>query len=271
MKLAAGIDRDLSVSGGDFASAAGRSSPSLFLDFDGTLTPVTGHPGDAVLSDESSRTLAELATLYPVAIVSGREIGDIRKRAPVEGIAYAGNHGMEIWSADFTMTFDIGRGSRRELDEISRRLEALASDERGTVLESKGFSLSLHYKCLAAGEEAGFIRRLKATMEPYISSREIRITGGKKVYEVRSGSLWHKGSALRWIMQRRGFTETLPIYFGDDDTDRDAFREIKGYGISVFVGGDDDEADFFLHSPGEVNSLLRAMIDAKAAPERARP
>src|SRR5438093_7678916 len=75
----------------------GRSGQhTVFLDYDGTLTPIVSHPEKALLSDSMRTTLRALAAQVPVAILSGRDLEDMRQRVRVEGIVYAGSHGFDI-------------------------------------------------------------------------------------------------------------------------------------------------------------------------------
>jgi trehalose 6-phosphate phosphatase len=71
----------------------------VFLDYDGTLTPIVSHPQDAWLSDSMRETLRSLAACVPVAILSGRDLDDVRGRVHVDGIVYAGSHGFDIAGA----------------------------------------------------------------------------------------------------------------------------------------------------------------------------
>ena len=79
---------------------------AVFLDYDGTLTPIVSHPEDAWLPDSMRQTLRSLAARVPVAILSGRDLDDVRGRVLVDGIVYAGSHGFDIAGAG---------GLRREL------------------------------------------------------------------------------------------------------------------------------------------------------------
>jgi trehalose-6-phosphatase len=51
----------------------------------------------------------------------------------------------------------------------------------------------------------------------------------------------------------------LPFYLGDDQTDEDAFRAIKGIGITVYIGPGEtiSEADYYLSTQLEVEAFLR--------------
>src|SRR6267142_5502760 len=72
---------------------------AVFLDYDGTLTPIVSHPEDAWLPDSMRQTLQSLAARVPVAILSGRDLDDVRGRVLVDGIVYAGSHGFDIAGA----------------------------------------------------------------------------------------------------------------------------------------------------------------------------
>jgi len=84
------------------------------------------------------------------------------------------------------------------------------------------------------------------------------MTSGKMVLDIRPNVDFHKGDAVKEILKTVPSPGLLPIYLGDDQTDEDAFRVLKGQGISVFVGpaGHPSEADFFLRNSGEVQEFL---------------
>jgi trehalose 6-phosphate synthase/phosphatase len=70
----------------------------LFLDYDGTLTPIRRTPSAALLASETEKILQQLAQLpgVQVAIITGRSMEDIRRLVRVENIAFAANHGFNI-------------------------------------------------------------------------------------------------------------------------------------------------------------------------------
>jgi trehalose 6-phosphate synthase/phosphatase len=74
------------------------------LDYDGTLAPIAPHPDLAVLPPETKKVLQRLShhsDVY-VAIISGRNVENVKKMVGIEGITYAGNHGLEILHPDGT-------------------------------------------------------------------------------------------------------------------------------------------------------------------------
>src|SRR6266571_596282 len=77
--------------------AGGSGRVAVFLDYDGTLTPIASQPEDAWLADSMRQTLRELAARAPVvAILSGRDLDDVRRRVNIDAIVYAGSHGFDI-------------------------------------------------------------------------------------------------------------------------------------------------------------------------------
>lgn len=72
------------------------------MDYDGTLAPIAPHPDLATLSPEIKNVLFKLSNhsdVY-VAIISGRNVDNVKKMVGIEGITYAGNHGLEILHPD---------------------------------------------------------------------------------------------------------------------------------------------------------------------------
>ena len=57
----------------------------LFLDYDGTLSPIVSDPAAATLVDGAAEALELVAAVCPVAILSGRDLADIRTRVGIPG------------------------------------------------------------------------------------------------------------------------------------------------------------------------------------------
>jgi len=69
--------------------------------------------------------------------------------------------------------------------------------------------------------------------------------------------------ADRGHREERG--DVYPIYLGDDATDEDAFRALKGKGLSILVaeGARKSEAEYFLRDVEEVKEFLGRLISAR--------
>src|SRR5689334_4980669 len=72
--------------------------PAVFLDYDGTLTPIRERPEDAVISDSMREAVRRLAERVPVIVVSGRDREVVQELMGLDNLIVAGDHGFDIWS-----------------------------------------------------------------------------------------------------------------------------------------------------------------------------
>ena len=70
----------------------------LLSDYDGTLTPIVSRPEEAILPHDAKEKLSALAQkpAFSVGIISGRPLSEVKALVGIDGIYYAGNHGLEI-------------------------------------------------------------------------------------------------------------------------------------------------------------------------------
>ena len=244
----------------------------LLVDYDGTLTPIVETPDLAHLPAETRRVLEALSQSrrFTIGIISGRELCDIKNKVGLPNIIYVGNHGMEIEEVPGIVSINpSAEKARSKLSDLHRKLaEALGSIE-GVLVENKGVSLSVHYRLV----NEQMVPEVKRTFDRIVSaaqtSGDIRVTFGKKVYEVRPSIALDKGWAVNMLIEKHKTSalnkDLLSIYIGDDQTDEDAFRVINRYNssMSIFVGqletGLDSQAQYFLNSPVEVTEFLKML------------
>src|SRR5918999_417255 len=74
--------------------------PAVFLDYDGTLTPIVDRPEDAVISQGMRNAIRRLAQRCPVCVVSGRDRRVVQELMGVDDLIVAGSHGFDIWSPE---------------------------------------------------------------------------------------------------------------------------------------------------------------------------
>jgi trehalose 6-phosphate phosphatase len=149
---------------------------------------------------------------------------------------------------------------------LNRMLSATLRGIKGVFVENKGLTLSVHYRMVEGGEEKKVTDALQRITDPLHVTGKIRVTRGKKVYEIRPPVDWDKGKAIAWLMAKLRDSSRksgiLPVYMGDDLTDEDGFKLInKKNGISVFVGegGYQSAAEYFVKSSEEVAKLLKML------------
>jgi trehalose-phosphatase len=230
---------------------------AIFLDYDGTLTPIVSRPERAVLSVSTRMTLCNLAAKVPVAILSGRDLDDIRERVAIDGIIYAGSHGFDIAGAG-GLRRELGAAYLPVLDAAETELREALDGIVGTQLERKHFSVAAHYRNV--NENDAF--RVPIAVDTVAARhRELRRIHGKKVYELLPDIDWDKGKAVLWLLETLDLVrgKVLPIYIGDDRTDEDAFRALQERGVGILVSEQSQPtaATYSLRDPHEVQQFLR--------------
>ena len=237
----------------------GGKRPAVFLDYDGTLTPIVSHPEDAWLSESMRQTLRSLASRVPVAILSGRDLDDVRGRVYVDGIVYAGSHGFDIAAAG-GLRRELGAAYLPVLDKAETELREALDEIPGAQLERKHFSVAAHYRNVNENDAFKVALAVDAVEARH---RELRRMDGKKVYELLPDIDWNKGKAMLWLLEALGLEgrNALPIYIGDDRTDEDAFRALEQQGIGILVSEQSPftAARYSLKNPAEVEEFLAAL------------
>jgi trehalose-phosphatase len=240
--------------------AGGNRQLAVFLDYDGTLTPIVSQPEKALLSDSMRQTVQTLAMRAPVAILSGRDLDDVRQRVNISAIVHAGSHGFDIAGP---------RGLRKEmateflprLDMVEKELGKQLAGIPGARVERKRFSIAAHYRNV---NENDIPKVERAVSEVAARHRELRKMHGKKVYELLPDIDWDKGKAVLWLLETLGLERATvrPIYIGDDRTDEDAFRALgqRGVGILVSEQPRPTAARYSLKDPAEVERFLRELV-----------
>lgn len=242
-------------------------APAVFLDYDGTLTPIVADPDDALLTDDMRDALAALAEVAPVAIVSGRDLDDVREKVGLEGLAYAGSHGFDLRFPDGTRR-QLATELTPALDAAERALSTQLEPLAGARIERKRFAIAIHDRQVedaATRERIAEVARAVASDHP-----ELRLTGGKRIHELRPDIDWDKGRAITALIDTLGLADRRPIYLGDDLTDEDGFRAVLDHGgWAVVVRGEDRDrptlAQAALDDTEQAGALLRALAAAVTA------
>ena len=245
----------------DLAHRLQRQRPVLFLDYDGTLTPIVARPHLAVLSQSVRRTLVELADRWPVAIVSGRDRADVQRLVGIDKLIYAGSHGFDIRGPD--LSSERGAAFVTDLDSVEQALQRALAGIAGVLLERKRYALAVHVRGLAADAADA----VESVVDAALNRRtRLRKGTGKMVFELLPRLDWNKGKAVLQILQtlQPAGADAWPIYIGDDRTDEDAFMVLAGRGVGILVSETPREtaAYYTLRDPDEVHRFLRRLLGA---------
>lgn len=229
------------------------------IDFDGTLAPIVRRPESARLSAATRAALRALAARADVrvAVVSGRAMGDLRAKVGLERLAYAGNHGLEISAGPWHWTHPGVLGRREALRRAVVAAEALCRLAPGAWVEAKGATFSIHVRAVKDPRAEARLRSGLAAVVRRAGGLALRT--GKRVYEVRPRLAWDKGRAVE-LLRRRLAPAAACVYIGDDATDEDAFRRLKGKALTVKVGPGRTAAAFRVAGPAGVRRLLGRLL-----------
>jgi trehalose-phosphatase len=230
----------------------------LFLDFDGTLTPIVPHPNRARLSRSVRETLWKLVGLLPVVVISGRAPEDLRRRVGLQELCYVGHHGFSCLEAGGDVTWLTTPPRRTLVRQWLQALRIAAEGIEGAFVEDKGVTVALHDRLVKVTHRSRLRRRALRSLAPWIARGSVSLLRGKRVLEARPSTAWNKGRAVSMLLRRPWALRRVPVYFGDDQTDFDAFSVIRGRGLAIRVGGRRGVAgeDAWIPHPRNLHSIL---------------
>jgi alpha,alpha-trehalase len=250
------------------ARLRGRT-PAVFLDYDGTLSPIVDDPDRAFLPEATRDVMRALAARCPVAVVSGRGRAKVTEFVALDELYYAGSHGFDIAGPDPAIRWQPDAGLLDHMARATARLREVLASVPGVEVEEKGFSTAVHYRQVAPAH----VPQVERGVEQVLAGEpDLQKTHGKKVLELRPRIDWHKGRAVLWLLEALGLDrdDVVPIYVGDDVTDEDAFMALRERGLGVLVTERPrpTAAAYAVRDCDEVRELLArlvAYLDARGA------
>ncbi len=204
-------------------------------DFDGTLAPLVPMADQARLPERARETLQQLAELpgVTVAVISGRSLKDVIERVNLPRLLYAGNHGLEMRTLEGSIvTALVAESGRWALQEVLRQIAPLMATIPGAWVEDKHWTASVHYRQAQEADHARLEAGLRGVVRDFAV---LSLRPGKRIWEIRPETPWHKGSALGWCMGQCKVLSQAAAFLGDDISDHDAFAAVTE-GWSFLVG-----------------------------------
>jgi trehalose 6-phosphate phosphatase len=237
----------------------------LFLDYDGTLVPYAPTPAEARPDGELLNLLQALVACERIrtVILSGRPLASLREFLPIPALILAGLYGVEIQLPKGGETRQVASGVDREMiTRVKTAWAKLIEGRRGFLLEDKGLSVALHSRMADPAEASVVIPKAQAVVTE-MTTDQFRVLGGDRFLEI-APAMAHKGKTVEWFLEH-GNWQALPVYFGDDDKDEEAFGVIRKHaGIPILVGTlqPDTAALVRLPAPADARAWLQAIGDA---------
>jgi len=219
---------------------SGGGSLLFMTDYDGTLTGHVPDPAEARLAPDVRRCLSALvrAPNVRLAVISGRDLGDVAQRVAVPGAVYAGCHGFVIDGPGIAFSHPGALAQQSIVRALGETLARRASSIQGMRVETKRLGLTVHYRHMSEAGRRTFEVELARAMSQ-IEGGRLKLFHGTKAVEILPQVAWSKGHcALRireWALGALS-PPMLSVYIGDDWTDELAFGKLVGQAITVRVG-----------------------------------
>jgi trehalose 6-phosphate synthase/phosphatase len=228
----------------------------LFLDYDGTLTPLARFPSMA-RPDEPRLALLRALAADPknhVVIISGRDRQTLDNWFGALPLGLIAEHGAWIKEADGSWQL-VKPLDNRWKEQLLPILEIYTDRLPGAFIEDKENSVAWHYRL--ADPEQGGVRAAELVdhLDSLIAKTDLQVIQGSKVVEIRHAGVDKGNAALQWLA---GNEYDFLLAIGDDATDEDLFRAMPASAVTIRVGIAGTHARYNLRNSAEVVSLLEA-------------
>lgn len=230
---------------------------ALMLDFDGCLVEIAARPDAVRVPDTLPALLRALHERQggAVALVSGRDVADLRRYLPDFPGVIAGSHGAE-------MSLDSGRieathETALDLAGLHAAAREAAAPHPTLLVEPKPHGVAIHY-------------RADPALRPQVEAAMARLAEGfpgmaiqpaKMAVELRPAGSGKDGAVTR-LMALPAFAGRMPVYAGDDLTDEAAIGAAQaqgGFGIKIGEGA--TGARYRLEGPAALAHWLQRALD----------
>ncbi|ABS02407.1 trehalose-phosphatase [Kineococcus radiotolerans] len=244
---------------------AARGRVLVALDFDGVLSPLVDEPSAARPLPEAVAALERLVATTDVALVSGRDLDDLRAcAAPPAGVVLVGGHGTQSSLEGAAGGQTLSAAEAALLERLGAALDGIAAGRAGVHVERKPMSAVLHTRRASRPDAEAATAQALAGPATWEGVHPLR---GKEVVELGVVQLG-KGAGLLRLRERlsaQGPPVAAVLFAGDDVTDENAFAALSPADgdVTVKVGEGPTAASLRVGSPVEVAQLLHALADLR--------
>ena len=151
----------------------------LFLDFDGTLTPIVARPNLARLSRPVRETLRKLVGLLPVVRHKRTSPERSSTAGRIARVCYVGHHGLSCLEAGGDVTWLTTPPHRTMVRRWLQALRIAAEGIDGALVEDKGMTVALHDRLVKPKQRSRLRRRAWRLLRPMDRARVRQSSAGK--------------------------------------------------------------------------------------------
>ena len=123
-----------------------------------------------------------------------------RRRASTGEAGEAGGDEEGATEPMASISYQVADSFRPALEEAKAHVEAAIAGIKGAMVEDNTFSVSVHYRMVAEGEDRERVQEI--VDQVVLSMPMLRRTEGKMVYELRPSADWDKGKAVEWLLEQ---------------------------------------------------------------------
>lgn len=237
----------------------------LMLDFDGTLSKISDHPKEAKIDRGSKTALKKLSKNKNVriAIISGRQLEEIKNKVALDGLSYSGNHGLEWIINSKNSQYKLSKKFQNELAQADLKLKNFSKKIPGSFVENKNLTITFHFRKSQKKIQKNIPLTIRYLLNDILKKGHLRIHTGKASVEIRPKNNWNKSSFAKLFIEfQQPIKDPYIIYVGDDSTDEDAFLALRNE-ITFKVGNGRTLAQYRFRSHLEVSKFLSALAKTK--------
>jgi trehalose 6-phosphate synthase/phosphatase len=239
----------------DFSAAKRRC---ILLDYDGTLAPYQRIPSLATPSVELLQLLQKLSSdpANDIVIISGRDEATLDRWLGHLPLILVAEHGASIkyvnedWKEQVNIIDDWK-------EQIRPLMQTFVDRCAGSFIEEKKSTLAWHYR--NAHPEMGFSRsrELRNNLMQLVTNTSLQVIDGNKVLEVRMIGVDKGATAMKLLSE---IQPDFVLCLGDDTTDEDMFKMLRGRGYTIKIGRGNTAAQYAIVSQHDVFPFLSRFV-----------
>ncbi len=246
-----------------FLTVSESAASALMLDYDGTLAPFRAERDSAFPYPGVAEVLARLSASPRIrtVIISGRPVRDVARLISIDLLPEIwGSHGLERQAGDGG--YRVSALSPATRKGFQKAEQWIAKEGLDDVTERKPSGFAFHWRGLPVYRAQNLQKKIREKWLSTAADFDLFLHDFDGGSELRPVGIT-KGNAVESIIREMGAAAPL-AYLGDDLTDEDAFKALRGRGLRILVRPERRQttADLWVKPPGELLDLLTRWLQA---------